>query len=403
MNTLQMFLTMGLLSGQQIQYLLRDDFNDTTPAGSVNGSLATPTGGARVVVDTNSKLAIGAGVANFATGGVGIGNPGLWWPGFARTAGRGLFGTLSGTLNNYVLGWDSSQSTTGAVDQAINIVTPNIRLMANIGDLLPLVSAAPASGETVYCAVILRAAGALYFVKFPSLFANWTLLYVDNLSSATPMYPAIGARAGNSVFIADQIHVPLELITIAPVASDAFTRSNGVIGTTGGGGAAEAGGAGLDWVAQSGVWTIATNKAVATTAGIATVPCGTPDIMAEVVATRSAGTSGLCLRYTDADNYIKAVHNGTNLQVIEVVAGTPNTLINSAATYGATKRTVVSLSGTKVRAFYGDALIGAEATTAVTTGNDHGLSTDDTGATFDNFVIWNKGNGGEYNSLNRFF
>ena len=121
--------------------------------------------------------------------------------------------------------------------------------------------------------------------------------------------------------------------------------------------------------------------------------------MVELVATRTAGTSGQCLRYTDSSNYIKAVHNGTNLQVIEVVAGTPNTLINAAATYGAAFRNIISLNGNKVRAYYNDAFIGAEATTAITTGNSHGLFTDDTGATFDNFVVWAKGNGGEYEGV----
>jgi len=77
-----------LLGAQGIRWLLRDEFTDTRSAGNVNGTPATPGPGTRTVVDANSKLTVGAGVLNFATGGTGAGDPSLWWGVQAREAGR---------------------------------------------------------------------------------------------------------------------------------------------------------------------------------------------------------------------------------------------------------------------------------------------------------------------------
>src|SRR3990172_2961409 len=98
-----------LLSGG-VRWLLKDDFNDTVAAGSVNGTLATPTGGARTGVDTNSKISVGSGVLNFATGEAT--NDGVWYSQRTRIAGRALVCkvTPSNTSGAIVLGWDANQS-----------------------------------------------------------------------------------------------------------------------------------------------------------------------------------------------------------------------------------------------------------------------------------------------------
>src|SRR3990167_5136885 len=80
-NVLSNFPGIGILSSDRINrdiyYLLRDIFNDNRSAGAVNGTLINP--GTRTVTDTNSKLSIAGGVLDFATGGAGTGNPGLWY------------------------------------------------------------------------------------------------------------------------------------------------------------------------------------------------------------------------------------------------------------------------------------------------------------------------------------
>jgi len=347
---------------RHIHWLLKDDFNDTVAAGAVNGTLATPIGGTRTVTDVNSKLSIGSGLANFATGGAGTGDPGIWYPVITRVAGRLCVAKVSGTNTNYSAGWDSA--TSGNPAHGINITTSNnLRVFFNNGSPL-VVGTDPASGATVYVASILRATGAFLLIKETTAFSNWTLLYPDALNSQSSMYPTISAAGATAVFTGDFVRVPQNLIYIVPLASDAFTRANGAPGVTGGGGSGEGGGTGLTWTDQKGVSAIASNMltftSLTTSLGIATVPCGTPNVMVEAICTRAAGNSGLVLRWTDANNYIAAYLDGTNLIVVEVVAGTPNTLQTTAVTYGATKRLVISLNATKIRAYYGDALVGAE-------------------------------------------
>jgi hypothetical protein len=381
-------------------FALADEFTTNRAAGAVNGTAAEPTGGNRTVTDTGSKLTIGSGTAT-SSGATGNNNPMLvYTSSYVRAAGKALLASLtikaSGS-NEHLFGWSSTSNGTTHTHRFYQ--TSGTGLTYFNGSVR-LVGALTGAG-TYQVALVLRATGCFFFIKGGSQFTDWTLVWIDKTSSsASPMYVSWNDWVGASAASFDKIRIPTTLLTIAPLASDAFTRADGSLGNTGGGGSEEAGGSGLAWTSQAGTWGIATNKAacsaLAGSVGIATVPCGTTNIMAEVVATRAGGTSGLCLRYTDANNYIKAVHNGTNLQVIEVVAGTPNTLINAAATYGAAFRMLISMNGNKVRAYYNEAAVGAEVTTAVTTGNAHGLFTDDTGATFDNFVVFAKGNGGEY-------
>jgi hypothetical protein len=379
-------------------FILADEFTDTVAAGSVNGTAATPTGGARTATDANSKINVGSGVLSFATG--VLTNDGVWWPSSARTAGRAIIAkiTPADTSGAWSVGFDNS-AVAAHLECVGLITTTGIRVFDNTNGI----TVAAYSSATAYMiAGVQRATGSHWFIK-GGAFTNWTYLYNIKSLTTTPLFPAVGNRTTAGVSTVDFVRVPTSLITITPLASDAFTRADGVLGSTGGGGSEESGGSGLAWTVQKGTGAIATNKgtfsALTDSLGIATVDAGTTNITAEVVATRAAGTSGLILRWTDINNYIKAVLDGTNLVVTEVVAGTPNVLATTAVTYGATKRLIIFLNATKIRAYYGDALIGSELTTAVTSGNAHGLFTDDIGATFDNFVIFAKGNGGEYESV----
>jgi len=166
---------------------------------------------------------------------------------------------------------------------------------------------------TYTVAIVQRLYGALFFIK-GGAYTNWTLLYLAEYNNITPLYPAISNLS--ATFSADFVRVPENLIIPQPIASDSFNRANGVLGTTDGAGttdgtgtarAAETGGAGLAWTVQSGVWAISGNKAVATTAGIATLPSlATPDVIMDCkLTTPAAGTTkaGIMLRYTDADNW----------------------------------------------------------------------------------------------------
>lgn len=397
---------MLLFTQTKVAYLLNDNFTDTRAAGAVNGTLATPTGGTRIVADTNSKLSIGSGVVSLATGGTGAGNPGLWYSSYARTVGRILISKATPTTTRLTVGFDGDQSgdaTTNASALQFRSATGVLALM----DTVQLVVSSFTPGTVYFNAVILRAAGNLYFIK-GGTFTNWTLLYPLKSQTQATNYPTIAAGDSGAVGTVDFIRIPTNIITVTPLASDAFTRSDGALGNTGGGGSEESGGSGLAWTAV-GTWAVATNKAACsalTGAGFATVNSGSINVIIEAVCTRTGGNTGIVARYADADNYIIAYHDGTNAHLDKVVAGTPTSLINAAVTYSASARTILSLNGTGVRLYYNDALIGAQQTVSdagLQTGTAHGLYTTDTGATFDNFVVFARGNGGEYEStFNKF-
>jgi hypothetical protein len=406
MNRARRMMAMGMFDSGEIPYLLRDDFTDTAAGGSVNGTLATPGGTGttaqktRTVTDGNNKLSVGSGVLDFATGGVNVGNPGLWYGVVTRAAGRVCVARVTHATNSYIsLGWDTAQ-TLALSDALVMFNAQNVYIQNNAGSALNC--GALTSGVTYLTAAVMRATGMHYLIK-GGAFAKWTLIYSGKAGTGN-LYPGVsvytGTTTGDNV---DFVRVPETLIVITPLASDNFA---GAWGATGGGGSEESGGDGLTWTAQKGVFGSAAGVAacseLADSLGIATVPCGTADVMVEAVVTRSAGNAGLVLRWTDINNYIATYLDGTSLITVEVVAGTPNTLATTAVTYGATKRLIASLSATKIRLYYGDALVGAELTTAVVAGNAHGLYTSDIGATFDNFVVCAKGNGGEWAALDTY-
>src|SRR5690349_15497522 len=95
-------------------YRLLDQFNTPRSAGAINGTQAEPTGQARTVTDTNSKLSISGGVASFATGGAGNADPGLWWTIQTRTTGKALLALLNVTSTNCGFGWFPAQTGAGA-------------------------------------------------------------------------------------------------------------------------------------------------------------------------------------------------------------------------------------------------------------------------------------------------
>jgi len=151
------------------------------------------------------------------------------------------------------------------------------------------------------------------------------------------------------------------------------------------------------WSAKLGTWTIASNAAVCSVLsgssdGIATVSdSSNTDVFIGANLTRAGNDVGLVVRWADANNYIYALHNGTNAQLIKVVGGTPTTLINTAAAYSAGAKMWVHMMGTACRLYYNNALVGSQQTISdagLQTGTNHGLYSTNTGNTFDNFELF---------------
>lgn len=392
----RLLLTGALASRRQKAYRLRDEFSTNRAAGAVNGTLAEPTGGARSVVDTNSKFTISSGVLSIATGGAA--NDNIHWPGIPAAPGRVLAGVLNGTNSNYSFGWDVDAS--GSVSGNLNFGSATLLRVRGS----TLVGVPPASGTNVYAALILRAAGLFYFVKETTAFPVWTMLWNDLTSNGATMYPGAHISATTAVFTLDQVRVPTRTFIPVPLQSDGFSAAT----TDGAGNSENNGPVGQAWTNAAGTWGVAAGKASASAlaSGKAqrTLPSASADVLAEVAVTRSAGVGGLVLRYQDASNYLIAYHDGTNAKLDKVVAGVTTNVISAAATYSAGAILRVIAAGTAIRLYYNGAAVGTVQTVAdMATATTHGLHTTDTGNTFDNFVIWARGTEGQYAALNGFF
>jgi hypothetical protein len=257
----------------------------------------------------------------------------------------------------------------------------------------------PYTATSYVVALVMRGTGDFVFIK-GGAYANWTLLWEHIVSSEATLYIRIANMT--ATVSSDYVRVPRELWIPAPLISDGFTTAFGV---TDGAGHFEAtglgsGGGGLTYT-QVGTWGISTARANCTALagglGLAIAPCSNNDVIASVNVTRAAGAAGLVLRYTDANNYLYAYHDGTNAALIEKVGGADaNVVAPTAKTYAAAARLRVVLSGASARLYYNEAIVGAVATTNILTGTGHGLWTNNTDPILDNLVVYARGAGGEY-------
>lgn len=236
----------------QIKYLLNDNFNTALAAGAVNGTQAEPTGGARVVTDTNSKMSIANGYLDIATGSLANGDSGIWYGSMDRLPGRMLFGKLIyDSAIGFQFGFDSNQSSflihdINASSTALRVRIVNASLVINVGSV--------SAGQTYELVVVLRASGAIFYVK-GGIYTTWTLLFIDSISTTSPIYPSVSVNSSTNVWRADYIRVPQNLWLPTPLASDGF---GSIFGTTDGLGHAEgvagglgAGGGSLTWLANT--------------------------------------------------------------------------------------------------------------------------------------------------------
>ncbi len=392
----RLLLTGALASRRQKAFRLRGEFSTNRAAGAVNGTLAEPTGGARSVVDTNSKFSISSGVLSIATGGAA--NDNIHWPAITTSPGRVLAAVLNGTNSNYSFGWDSDN--VGLVSANINFGSATLLRIRGA----TLVGVPPASGTNVYVATVLRSAGLFYFIKETTAFPVWSLLWMDTNALQTAMYPGLSTGATTSVVTLDQVRVPTRTFIPVPLQSDGFSAAS----TDGAGNSENNGPVGQAWTNAAGTWGVSAGKAqasaLASSKAFRTLPTASPDVIADVAVTRSAGVGGLVLRYQDASNYLIAYHDGTNAKLDKVVAGVTTNVISAAATYSAGAILRVIMAGTAIRLYYNGAAVGTVQTvTDMAAATTHGLYTTDTGNTFDNFVAWARGTEGQYAALNGFF
>ncbi len=374
-------------------YWLYDQFTTNRAAGAVNGTAAEPWGGTRTVTDTNSKITIGSGVLSFATGEAA--NDGVWYPAQVRLLGKTTIATLvhANTSGDVNFGWDVNAS--GLIQDAIRFFTTSTTLRVEDGGASKIVGVFTAT--TYQVAVVCRATGYWYYIK-GGAFTNWTLLFVSATTSTASIFPSVVTRSTTSTFTADNMRVPKSLYIPVPLQSDGMSSA-----TTDGLGNAENNGRTGNSYTNVGTWGVAAGKrscsALSGSVGFSYLAATSADVIIDAVCTRSAGVTGIVARYADANNYLIAYHDGTNAKLDKVDAGVTTNLVSGAATYSATAVLRLILDGTTARLFYNNTAVGGVATTPSSTSLNHGLYTTDTGATFDNLVIWARGTGNEYSTL----
>lgn len=149
-------------------------------------------------------------------------------------------------------------------------------------------------------------------------------------------------------------------------------------------------------------------KALTLSSLFSSVAVSTPDVLAEVAVTLTAGTqAGLVLNLDSAAtpaNFVLAYHNGTNCLLEKCVAGVYTTVVNAAATYSAGAVLRVIKDGTAYRLYYNNALVGTGTISdaGIVSNARHGLFSTYSGNSFDNLTIWARGTGGEYSALDSF-
>lgn len=162
----------------------------------------------------------------------------------------------------------------------------------------------------------------------------------------------------------------------------------------------------MAWVSDLGTWAISGNTAISSalgsTSAVATVSAQTGNVLAMAKLTRSAGNVGIVLRYNDEDNHIFCIHDGTNGKSYKVVAGVLTQVGTTAATYAAAANMMAIADGAEVRLYYNNAYLHAYSTYTDASINDKpkvGLYTTDTGNSFNDFVVFARGNEGQYSYM----
>ena len=387
-----------------LKYLLRDEFTTALTAGNVNGTASEPGPGTRVIVDTASKLSINANGKLYinAVGRTSFGDPGIWYGEQTRAAGLRLFGkvNIATASTNNIFGFDVDQTGT-AQAASIYFRSADIYVYENTENVAAIGLWAV---DTEYnCLVVLRTAGAYFFIK-GGLYTEWTLLWVGSKNAIATLYPSFNGRDANvlidDVKIIDGAWLPTLL------AYDSFTRTDGVLGSSELAGIDGQTTPVISWVTKTGTLAISTNKVVASALtadlAIATLTTSSSDVYAKLNTKRVTTGAGVVLRYVDADNYIYAGSFANNeCTLIKRVAGTETTVITGAVTSILEPELVVKATGTGFTLFYNKIIVGATETisdAALQTSKLHGIYFKDTDSIVYDVAFYPMGTGGEYDS-----
>jgi len=306
------------LAGGGLTFLLRDDFITAASAPLTSPRTAEPGPGTLTITDTGNNLSISSGGLQVANGTSAWGDPGIRSvASFARLAGRAavINFTVTGSAKFAQFGWDDNASGELLVSTYFSNGT-----VLKAYDNGTLTGNLDAYGQVAYkLAVVLRATGAFHFIK-GGTFTDWTLIWVGNAGTATPLYAAwLGYTLPGTLDNFRVLDLPAPFGTDYGIATD---REVGAVsaGTT---------------------FTHEANCVIEWTQ--TTVP--------------SAGETEVFIRVQDASNYWRVMVTSAGTFILyEVVAGTPTSRASAATVVSNGHRIVIVADGTTIRGYSNNVL-----------------------------------------------
>ena len=382
------------------EYLIHDEFSTVLSAGSINGTPAEPGPGIRSTVNANAKLIVTGGKAVFAAGGV-VGDPRLLYTAFIPAiAGRICTMSITYTSGGFDAGIDNDLISGVYYGIRVSGTGLSVRVSGTV-----IAAATVATGNTYQLVLATRYAGVFIFIR-GGAFADWTMLYAAGIGGGAFIPVAQAINSGSS-FSLDDVKVPRRKWLPSPLVSDgfgsAFGTSDGLGHAEGVAGGMGSGGDGVAWTAAVGTWVAADGVANASVLGgglaLATASAAA-DVVASVKVTRTAGKAGLVLRRGGTVNYVYVVITGTHVQVYKRISNTETNLQDIATTNVDGAALTVITQGSEFRIYYNNALVVTQtiADASVQSSPLVGLYTTDTGNTLDDFVVYARGTGGEYDT-----
>jgi hypothetical protein len=303
--------------------------------------------GVLTTVDTNSKMTVSGGKLNFATGGVGAGDPGAWGQSHARAAGLLSVAEVTFSAAAISAGWDNGQS--GATRDAITLgAATNV-----IVDGTSIAVAAVSTATSYKLATVLRSTGAFYLMK-GGAFTNWSLLYVGNFGTAAA-FPVCNANTTTAVGSSD-------FLRACPLPSP--------------------------WDSDYGVATA--RNAGAQSAGLTFTHDANGQLDFTLTTRPSASNVDFRFRSQDSSNYWQVTIDSTGaITLNEVVAGSPTQRGTAAAVVLTGHRVTIRASGTEIRVFSNNVLrITYASASNFATSTSGTLTALGTGGAVSDVVLW---------------
>ncbi len=354
--------------GAAFSPLLFDRFLTDRSAGAINGTAAEPGGSdapTRVVSDAGSKATVANDVFVTASGG-STNSPNLTYSAsYARAAGviaaAKCYVGQATSAGGQLFGWSSTSNGT-TYTHRFYVENSLLMVLNNGTGNYPCLVGRLSLDAPLFVAVVMRETGAFFFVFGSKEFGKMSLVRVHRALTATPLYPAWTYYASTTGQGVTDVLVPSDLYTPTTLASG---------------------------LSVSGTLNVAES--------------GKTDVVAVAGLTRAGGNIGLVTRYADANNYVIAYHDGTNVKIDKVIAGSSTNVASVAKTYAAGTDLEVIWNGTNIRVYYNanqltnDGYTIADA--ALQTGTQVGVYSTDAGNSVTAFECFARGNNGEHATL----